>query len=92
MTADRTSSVPEAESLDDNLQWQQSADCRGLGTGLFFGDGPERLHTAREICASCPVMTECLAYAVAHADVMGTWAGTTARQRQKLRQTKIWRP
>ncbi len=79
-----------SESLADNLQWQRWANCRGLGTDLFFGDGAERLHTAREICASCPVMTECLAYAVTHADVMGTWAGTTARQRQKLRRTRVW--
>ena len=43
------------------------------------------ISVAREICADCPVQTECLAFALRH-DEPGVWAGTTPAQRHRMRR------
>ena len=61
------------------------AQCRGEDRDLFFpplGTDPVK---ARVICSICPVRQECLDYALPQADLAGIWAGTSAKQRQKLR-------
>ncbi|HET6291875.1 MAG TPA: WhiB family transcriptional regulator [Kribbella sp.] len=40
---------------------------------------------AKQLCASCPLFTECLFSAVAEHDVTGFVAGTTATQRRSMR-------
>jgi WhiB family redox-sensing transcriptional regulator len=53
---------------------------------LFFGpdDGEtddqhaERVETAREVCADCPVRLACLAYALRTRQQFGVWAGYDA--------------
>lgn len=39
---------------------------------------------AIEICAVCPVATECLLYALAHQEPHGIWGGLTPRQRRAV--------
>src|SRR6266542_950662 len=63
-----------------NWGWQDDAACRGKEVVLFFGpDGerqPEREireRKAKIVCASCPVRTECLSYAVSRPEKYGTW-------------------
>jgi WhiB family redox-sensing transcriptional regulator len=38
----------------------------------------------KAICARCPVRSECLAYAVSHAEPFGVWGGLTERERRLL--------
>jgi WhiB family redox-sensing transcriptional regulator len=69
-------------------EWQQFGACRGLDTDLFIlrpgGDsGP-----AKAVCAGCPVAGDCLAYALSEQDLQGIWAGTTARERNRLRKVR----
>ena len=40
---------------------------------------------ARELCAGCSVVTECLALALARSEEHGIWGGTTPLQRAALR-------
>lgn len=40
---------------------------------------------ARQLCLSCPLLTECLYTAIVTHDVSGFVAGTTVRQRQEIR-------
>jgi WhiB family redox-sensing transcriptional regulator len=73
------------------------ADCRGM-TDLFFppsesmGRGchkpeMERVARARAVCAGCPVQADCRAYALSQPDTLaGIWAGTSQRQRSKIRR------
>lgn len=40
---------------------------------------------AKRLCKTCPVQNECLAYALANAELQGIWGGLTPRERTKLR-------
>ncbi|QFQ99482.1 hypothetical protein F9278_28745 [Streptomyces phaeolivaceus] len=44
------------------------------------------LHTARDLCASCPLWAECLQDAIAHAEPYGYTAATTAEDRRWIRR------
>lgn len=62
--------------------WRAQAACRYVDSEVFFpsGDGPLWLVAARQVCASCPVSPECLAYAVATRVPFGIWCGCTSAQ------------
>lgn len=40
--------------------------------------------TAKAICASCPVWSTCLAWAVQNGQDHGIWGGLTAHERRRL--------
>lgn len=42
---------------------------------LFFADHPTALEQARELCQSCPLLSECLAGARARREPHGVWGG-----------------
>ncbi|MFG2284038.1 WhiB family transcriptional regulator [Streptomyces asoensis] len=46
------------------------------------------IEQAKQLCAGCPIATGCLKWALAHpSDArLGVWAGTTTRDRTRLRQ------
>ncbi|KII00545.1 transcription factor WhiB [Streptomonospora alba] len=65
---------------------------------LFFGpDGerqPEREireRKAKEICAQCPVRTECLDYAISRPEKYGTWGGLNEDERASERRRRMRR-
>jgi len=72
--------------------WQDDAACRGMDTELWFPASlrakPKepvarmRLRKALEICQSCPVRKECLAFAV-RTGQRGIWGGLTEEQRRR---------
>lgn len=63
--------------------------CLNLDPGLFFADSPgveaARARDLASVCNECPVVAQCLEYALANA-VEGVWAGTTTAQRRRLRK------
>ena len=70
--------------------WYRRAACRNSDTNLFF---PKRgditpVTAARAICATCPVKTECLQYALDTVEMAGIWGGTTERERRRLRRDR----
>lgn len=44
--------------------WQQLARCQEVGSDLFFATDRASQRAAAEVCALCPVQTDCLAYAI----------------------------
>lgn len=46
------------------------------------------LSKVREICNKCPIIDGCLEYAVKDPSLEGIWAGTTPRQRIKIRSRR----
>src|SRR6266516_2512713 len=81
--------TPDAQYGD----WRRDAACREADTELFFPEESSgtshQVTRAKEICASCQVRQPCLETALhgpqAHNDHHGIFAGTTAKQRVKLR-------
>ncbi|MGW8953953.1 WhiB family transcriptional regulator [Streptomyces sp. NPDC055709] len=65
--------------------WRQRGACTGKDTNLFFAEhrssGQEE---ALRICESCPVRTECLAYALDERFPYGIFGGTTPTWRRDL--------
>lgn len=43
----------------------------------------ERIRRARVLCMMCPVISECLEYALDN-DCCGIWGGTTEKERRKI--------
>lgn len=75
----------------DEDKWRQQAECRGGDVNTFFpgkGATTQRLEEARAICSVCKVQKECLDYALSISDrnLLGVWAGYTARERRILRR------
>lgn len=84
-------------------EWRKNASCIGVDPEVFFPKAPtvgtlERhynddipvvlVRRAQEFCSRCEVRAECLDYAMAHAVEDGIWAGTTPKDRRRLRKQR----
>jgi WhiB family transcriptional regulator, redox-sensing transcriptional regulator len=77
--------------------WLDRAACKGKPIEIFFwnegttryGNGAE----AKAICAECPVVHECLtdALKIHHRDQYGVFGGKTAKERQRILETRLLR-
>jgi WhiB family redox-sensing transcriptional regulator len=68
--------------------WQARAACRGTGPDAFFVDRGADTSAVAKLCARCPVAGECLAFALADPNLKGHWAGTSERERIRLRRAR----
>ena len=71
------------------MDWREKASCRGADPDLFFpigNSGPALLQIdeAKAVCRHCPVMEECLAWALTADPVEGIWGGTTEGERRAV--------
>jgi len=57
--------------------WERLAACADLpgATQLFFSDELHEIARAKNICATCPVMVECLETALERREQWGIWGG-----------------
>lgn len=74
----------------DSLRWQDRALCKNYDAEMFFPDGEKGEHAllilqAKDICASCPVLYDCLAEALVTPSA-GIWGGTTEKERRTIRK------
>ncbi len=83
---------PLAYDIDEDVvpTWRDGAACRGFDISVFFPDesDSDAIAHAKDICLSCPVIDDCLSYAVEHNQTEGIWGGTTRQERRRLR--RIW--
>ena len=63
--------------------WAARAACKGDTPDALFVRGAEQ-NKAKQVCAGCPVRTECLAEALDNQIEWGVWGGMTERQRRAL--------
>lgn len=78
--------------------WRDRAACLGKDTELFFPPSDENEYRdesraakvaaapAKAICATCPVISDCLNWAVESEQRFGIFGGTTTRERHLLRR------
>lgn len=65
--------------------WARRGACIGADPDLFDGDRyAKRYDEAIAICSTCPVIDECLNYAIDSNINHGVWGGLTAYQRRQL--------
>jgi WhiB family transcriptional regulator, redox-sensing transcriptional regulator len=75
--------ILQAPILDER-PWAVFAACRGADSDLFFPLSKDHEMQAVTICGTCPVLDDCLDYAVEAGERFGVWGGTTERQRRRL--------
>lgn len=71
--------------------WRQEAACKELDSNLFFpgpGASKHRIQAAKNVCRVCPVITECLDYALETGSHGGIWGGMVERERQNARRRR----
>ena len=95
-----TSRLPKP--VVESWEWQYQGACRSLPTEMFFhpdGErGPRRVareKAAKAVCASCPVIAQCRAHALATQEPYGIWGGLSEEERFEIiskaqRQSKIF--
>jgi WhiB family transcriptional regulator, redox-sensing transcriptional regulator len=66
--------------------WMESALCAQVDPELFYPEKGGGTHAAKAVCASCPVVAECLEYALRSDDAFGVYGGLSPRQRRRLRR------
>lgn len=49
--------------------------CQQQDPELWFAEHPVQIERAKELCRSCPVVTECLAAAMDRREPYGVWGG-----------------
>ncbi|MEY4130342.1 MAG: hypothetical protein RLZZ31_466 [Actinomycetota bacterium] len=92
-----------AEIIDDiSAEVRAGAACRDLNaslTGVYFSDNLDDIAIAKSICATCPVLTECLEGAIARHEPWGVWGGQMfvngkilPSKRRRGRPPKVARP
>jgi WhiB family redox-sensing transcriptional regulator len=94
ITGMRSSSEPGVIDLaltDQDLTpaWQQDAECvNHAGRVDFFPARGESVRDAKAVCASCPVRSECLEFALRMKVAHGVWGGLSERERRSLRRER----
>lgn len=73
------------------MEWRHRAKCRGVDPELFFPvgtSGPAQLQIgeAKAVCRRCPVVSECLAWALESGQDDGVWGGLDETERRKLKR------
>ena len=69
--------------------WWDLAACQTADPDLFFpisakGRAQVDIARARAVCASCPVRSRCLDFALATRQADGIWGGRTAEERHEM--------
>lgn len=73
------------------MDWRQRAICREEDPELFFPvgtSGPALLQIAeaKTVCRRCPVVSECLTWALASGEDFGVWGGMSEDERRALKR------
>lgn len=72
---------PACAQVDPELFFPQEFEAINGKVRMVYKD----LREAKEVCSKCPLITDCLIYALKNGE-MGIWGGTTEEQRQGLRR------
>ncbi|HXW34110.1 MAG TPA: WhiB family transcriptional regulator [Acidimicrobiales bacterium] len=83
---------PPIADLFRRPDWQSEAACRGEPVSTFIADRRVPTSKAVQLCASCGVREQCLEFALTDPALVGYWAGTSARDRRRLRAARGQRP
>lgn len=66
------------------MDWMVEGNCRHEDSATFFPNDGVGVQVARAICATCPVKTPCLEYALRNHIAHGVWGGASERERRRI--------
>jgi WhiB family redox-sensing transcriptional regulator len=69
----------------NTMRWTESAACKGKGHLFFEDDHLTIVRKAKAVCTTCPVIDQCLMYAMDNNE-FGVWGGMTANERKNYRR------
>lgn len=74
------------------LDWRDRA-CIGMDSQIFFPCGStgvalDQAEEAKAVCQRCPVVTQCLEWAMETNQPDGVWGGMSADERRTLRRSR----
>jgi WhiB family redox-sensing transcriptional regulator len=80
------------DSSPKSTAWMSRGNCRNFPPATFFPSDGAGVERARAICFDCPVINECLEYALTEHIDHGVWGGCSERERRRIakrRRTEV---
>ena len=75
--------------LLEPVWWHRDAACLDApDPEIFFPKRGGSSAAARSYCERCPVVEECLTYALENKELYGIWGNTSERERRVLRRSR----
>ncbi|WCD91135.1 Transcriptional regulator WhiB1 (plasmid) [Streptomyces xanthophaeus] len=73
------------------MDWRHNAVCRDEDPELFFpigttGPALMQIHEAKAVCCRCPVMEQCLRWALESGQGEGVWGGLSEGERRAMKR------
>ncbi|MDG4791968.1 WhiB family transcriptional regulator [Micromonospora sp. WMMD1102] len=73
------------------MDWRHFAVCRDESPELFFPVGTSgpavlQVEQAKAVCRRCPVVVECLDYALTSGEDAGVWGGMSEEERRAVKR------
>ena len=69
---------------DSATAWMSRGNCRNYPPATFFPSDGVGVDRARKICNGCPVLGQCLEYALDQRIEHGVWGGCSERERRRI--------
>lgn len=67
-------------------EWKLLGVCRTVDPELWFPEDSSNCRVAKRTCRECPVISECLEYAILNNEKYGVWGGLTPTERKLFRR------
>lgn len=79
------------DPIDPAGDWRHNASCRDEDPELHFPTGTSgpalvQIGVAKAVCRRCPVVADCLAWALDNGVDSGIWGGRTEQERRALKR------
>ena len=86
----RPNCVP-APIKEITMDWRDKSACLTVDPELFFpvgntGPALDQIDKAKQVCAQCPVVENCLQYAIESNQDSGVWGGLSEDERRALKR------
>ena len=75
---------PTVPHDDSATAWMKGGNCRNYPPATFFPSDGVGVDRARKICNGCPVLDQCLDYALDQRIEHGVWGGCSERERRRI--------
>lgn len=85
--------LTQGDEVDDlpPEDWREQSSCSQIDPELFYPDKENHLSpkTAKKVCAGCPVIDQCLDWALETREKHGIWGGLTETERNVLLKNRF---